>query len=68
MSPARRKAIHALCALPFGYFLAWNTRVGAQGRALLTIDLDQWKAIEVRHGRDSIMLTTRDIFEALKED
>ena len=66
VSPARRRAIHALCALPLGYFLAWNVK--AQGRASLTINLDQWKAIEVTHGKDSVVLTPKDIFEALKED
>ena len=63
----RRRAILALCSLPLGYFLAWSTRARAQGFETLTINLNQWRAIEVTHGKETVRLTTRDIFEALKE-
>ena len=64
---SRRSAIVALLSLPLSFMLAVQAR--AQGhRAWLTIDLEQWRGIEVTLGKETVVLTAQDIFEALKED
>ena len=58
---SRRSAMIAVLSLPLGSI----STVKAQGAAL-TIDLDQWKRIEVYRGKEAVVLDVDDIFQALQ--
>lgn len=57
----RRQALLALLAM----FLSGRTVAKAQTPGVLTINLNQWAAIEVTHGGTTKRLSAREIFEAL---
>ena len=59
----RRAAVLAVLAAPLGYYKAFAAQAG-----WLTIDLDQWKGIQVFRGKDAVEVTSADIFNALQED
>jgi hypothetical protein len=62
----RRAAIIALFSVPMAQFSLANTVTTKPGKAHLTIDLDSWSGVTVKHGDDAIVLTAKEIFDALR--
>ena len=56
----RRAAVLALLSMPLGYFRAF-----AQSAGWLTVDLGQWAGIKVKLASKEVVVTNREIFEAL---
>ncbi len=55
---SRRQAFAALLALPLQYV--------PKGKGWLTVDLNNWSGVTVKHGKDEIHFTAADVFAALK--
>ncbi len=55
---SRRQALMAVMALPLQYM--------PKGKGWLTIDLNQWSGVTVKHGTQEIHMTAADVFAALK--
>lgn len=58
---ARRAAIIAIFSLPLGYYRALKAQGG-----VLTVDLNQWNTVTVKFKDNTLTLSTREIFEALR--
>jgi len=57
---SRRQALAAVMALPLQY-------QPKLGKGWLTIDLNQWTGITVKHGTRELHFTAADVFAALEE-
>ena len=57
----RRAALLAVLAIPLGKFNALANIGG-----WLTIDLSQWTGLTIKHGKDTMQLTGREVFNILK--
>jgi len=61
----RRNAILALLALPLGYFRAFGQSTLPTGKAVLTVDLNQWSAVRVTLNGKTTTVSAAEIFNAL---
>ncbi len=67
MALTKRRAILALLAMPLGYYKAFAAQKPKAGPAVLTVDLDEWRGIEIHHGKESAFVSSAEIFAALEE-